>query len=356
MTVEKELVSEIEAAVDQSIEDAKGFQEVEEKQAETETPKEEVLVETAVFSDDPNATESDHEDKFNEDNESGRKESEAVTEEASGTESGATADSDGKGKEREPEGLKATPESLEVPVIGEGALELAIRSGFTVAEANSFGNEQTLLKAVQIINEKTPVGVAEKEHVEKELLLSDLPKLDPEQYEPEVIASFKKIKDAYQKQQETIEQLVQETQASQANQHAQAGRELVAWFDGKVAGLGKQHIKTLGEGSHDSLNQGSSQYAKREEIADHINLLSAGYAGIDRESPPLDVLFDQAAKFVLQDEIGEIKEKKLSDRLSKRAGQHLARPSSEKVGTLETAEAAEKELAGQIDKQFFKDR
>ena len=344
MTFDKSIAEEIETAVEQSIEDEKGFEVAEAKQ-EDDTA-------TAVAE-----TEVENEEKVepDDDDESGQKDDKGASEGASGTESKGTSGEDGKGEEGDSGESQTPSRSPEVPVISEGALELAIRSGFTTAEANSFGNENTLLKAVQIINEKG-APAAEESKEEKASLLGDLPKLDPEQYEPEVIASFDKMRDAIQEQQKVIEQLKQETQVSQANQSAQAGRELVAWFDGKVAGLGKQHTKTLGEGSHGSLNQGSSQYAKREEIADHINLLSAGYASTGREAPPLDTLFDQAAKFVLQDEIGSIKEKKLSDRLSKRAGQHLARPNSEKVGTLETAEASEKELVSRIDKQFFKDR
>ncbi len=339
MTFDKSIAEEIETAVEQSIEDEKGFEDAEEKKEGGAA---------AVVED----KEADPEAKAKE---SHKDDDKGATEEVQDDESGGSSGEDEGGKEGEPETAQTTPGPTETPVISEGALELAIRSGFTVAEANSFGNENTLLKAVQIINEKgTPAAEESKE--EKANLLGDLPKLDPEQYEPEVIASFDKMRDAIQEQQKVIEQLKQETQVSQANQSAQAERELVAWFDGKVAGLGKQHTKTLGEGSHGSLNQGSSQYAKREEIVDHINLLSAGYASTGREAPPLDTLFDQAAKFVLQDEIGSIKEKKLSDRLSKRAGQHLARPNSEKVGTLETAEASEKELVSKIDKQFFKDR
>ncbi len=343
MTVEKELVSEIEAAVDQSIEDDKGFEE----------PEEETKVETAVFSDDPDATESDK-DESNEDDESRQKDDEEITGEIHKDESGGIIREVGAGKEGESEGSQTPSRSPEAPVIGEGALELAIRSGFTVAEANSFGNEQTLIKAVQIINEKTPVGVAEKENVKKELLLSDLPDLDPEQYEPEVIASFKKMKGAIQEQQKVLEQIVQETQASQANQAAQNEREITAWFDGKVTGLGNDYEKTLGKGSHGSLDRGSSQYAKREEIADHISLMAAGYSSTGREVPPLDVLFDQAAKFVLQDEMSGEKEKQLSDRLRKRATQHINRAGSENVGTPKTAESSEADLASMIEKKFFK--
>ncbi len=83
-------------------------------------------------------------------------------------------------------------------------------------------------------------------------------------------------------------------------------------------------------------------------------MLAAGYASTGRESPSLDILFDQAAKFILQDEMNGVKEKELSDRLGKRAKQHITRVSSKNVETPETAEASEKELVNQIDKQFFK--
>ncbi len=345
MTVEKELVSEIEEAVEQSIEDNKSFVETEEK--EYEPTAQEVYEADLVEAEEANKKEENKKS-----NEEGQRDDEEVVGEISETESGGTSNEDGRGKEGEPEGSQATPGSPEAPAISEGALELAIRSGFTVTEANSFGNENALLKAVQIINERSvPAAKVEEK---KELLLSDLPDLDSEQYEPEAIETFKKMKGAIQEQQKAIEQLTQEAQASNANQAAQNEREITAWFDRKIAGLGDGYEKALGKGSHGSLSRGSSQFAKREEIADHINLMAAGYSSTGREQPSLDSLFDQSAKFILRDETNEAKEKKLSDRLRKRAKQHIARNSTEKVGSVMTEEAAESELASEIESKFFK--
>ena len=343
MTVEKELVSEIEAAVEQSVQDDKGFEEPEEKQ-------EGVAVVTA---EEKEVGPEEKQDESNEDDESGQKDDEEITGEIRKDESGGIVGEVGAGEEGDPEEAKAASGTAAAPIISEGVLELAVQSGLSVAEAKTFGNDQILLKAIQILR---PISGTEKkeESTEQVLLLSDLPDLDPEQYEPEVIASFKKMKGAIQEQQKVLEQIVQETQASQANQATQNEREITAWFDGKVTGLGNDYEKTLGKGSHGSLDRGSSQYAKREEIADHISLMAAGYSSTGREVPPLDVLFDQAAKFVLQDEMNGKKEKQLSDRLRKRATQHINRAGSENVGTPKTAESSEAELASMIEKTFFK--
>ena len=342
MTVEEALVTEIEAAVEQSIEDEKGFKETVEGEGKQEEGNQEEKEEEIK-----KGKEGKEEGKQND--------NERVAEGVDENESDGTVEKDEEGKEGVAGEAQATSGSVEAPVISEGVLGLAIQSGFSVAEAQTFGSDQTLLTAIQIIGKKsTPVAEENKE--KQTSLLSDLPKLDPEQYEPEAIETFNKMKDAIQKQQETIEQLVQGTQQFQENQAAQNEREITAWFDGKVTGLGKQYEKALGEGSHGSLNQGSSQYAKREEIADHISLMAAGYTSTGREVPSLDTLFEQATKFVLQDEMSEVKEKELSNRLRKRATQHINRAGSEKVETPETAEASERELVSQIDKQFFKDR
>ncbi len=347
MTVEQALVTEIEAAVEQSIEDEKGFKETEVKQEEA---GEDVKITGDLDSVSGLAAPEEERKEEGKQNDNERA-SEGVDE----NESGGTVEKDEEGKEGDSGESQATSGSVEAPAISEGVLELAVQAGLSVAEAQTFGSDQTLLTAIQIIGKKsTPVAEENKE--KQTSLLSDLPKLDPEQYEPEAIETFNKMKDAIQKQQETIEQLWQETQTSQANQAAQNEREITAWFDQKVAGLGKQYEKALGEGSHGSLNQGSSQYAKREEIADHISLMAAGYTSTGREVPSLDTLFEQATKFVLQDEMSEVKEKELSNRLRKRATQHINRTGSKKIETLETAEASEKELVSRIDQQFFKNR
>ncbi len=343
MTVNESLVTEIEKAVEQTIEDEKGFEETEEKTIEVVAEKEK---------EEGKEVEGEKKDESNEDDESRRETDEGVAKGVSEDESEGTAEEDGERKEGDPEGSQTTPEPTEAPVISEGVLGLAVQAGFSLSEAKSFGSEATLLKVIQMTAARIePVKEEEQKQVP---LLGDLPELDPEQYEPEAIETFKKMKEAILKQQETIEQLAQGTQKSQENQAAQNEREIESWFDHKVAGLGKNYEKALGQGSYGSLNQGSSQIAKRDEIAEHISLLAAGYESTGRRSPSLDVLFDQATKFILQDDISEVKERQLSDRLRKRAKQHIARNGTEKLSSMETEEASDRELAGEIDSKFFK--
>ncbi len=335
MTVNESLVTEIEKAVEQTIEDEKGF---EEKNQEEITPKEEVNDEGQEKVKDENEDES-----------AGVGEAGSSTDDE-GLEAGIQENAEGE--EKDPKEVPTALDPGKPPAISEGVLGLAAQAGFSAAEAQSFGSEGTLLKVIQMVaDRKEPVKKEEQKQVP---LLGDLPELDPEQYEPEAIETFKKMKDAIQKQQEVIEQLVQGTQQFQENQAAQNEREIESWFDQKVTGLGKNYEKTLGQGSYGDLSQGSSQIAKRDEIAEHISLLAAGYESTGRESPPLDVLFDQAAKFILQDDISEVKERQLSDRLRKRAKQHIARNGTEKLSSMETEEASDRELAGEIDSKFFK--
>ena len=238
-------------------------------------------------------------------------------------------------------------------------MSLAVQAGLSIADANSFSDDQTLLKVIQIANQTTQRLIGKDEPAKEEEkqqvpLLDDLPKLDPEQYEPEAIETFNKMREAIQKQQEVIDQLVQGTQKFQENQAVQNEREIESWFDQRVAGLGKNYETALGQGSYGNLNQGSSQIAKRDEIAEHISLMAAGYESTGRKSPSLDALFDQATKFILQDEMNGVKEKQLSDRLGKRAKQHIARNGTENLGSLETEEASTAELASMIEKKFYK--
>lgn len=337
MTVNESLVTEIEEAVVQSIEDEKGFEDAEkETQKETAFSKEEV---------------KDGEVKEQEDD-GEQKEVKEVTEEINGDGEEVADDGNEEGEGEETESVQATSNLEKLPTISEGVLGLAVQAGFSITEANSFGSEDTLLKVIQMVTDKNEPA-KEKDKEQQTPFLSDLPELNPEQYEPEAIETFNKMRDAIQQQQETIDKLVQGTQQFQENQAAQNEREAESWFDQKIAGLGKNYEKTLGQGSYGDLNQGSSQLAKRDEIVDHISLMAAGYESTGRKSPSFDVLFDQATKFVLQDDMSKVKEKQLSDRLRKRATQHIARGDTEKLGSLETEEASDAELAGKIQKQFF---
>jgi len=220
------------------------------------------------------------------------------------------------------------------PSISDSALASAIRAGLTYSEAKGFASEESLMRIVSVIESAKEKPEQKKEEDDP---FAKIPKMDPEKYEPEVIEMFNSLLDVVKKQNQELKEIKNQT-SEQVKQFStgrkeEAAREATKWFDGKISELGDDFHEVLGKGSYDSLQRGSLQHAKRDEIASQIAVLVAGYNASGITAPSRDELFSRAARLVLQDEYQRVKEKELSEKLSKRSTQHIQRVSGKNVSS-----------------------
>ncbi|KKK67908.1 hypothetical protein LCGC14_2949380, partial [marine sediment metagenome] len=177
--------------------------------------------------------------------------------------------------------------------------------------------------------------------------LGELPKLDPDVHDPQVIAQFDRLTDIIKQEREAGQTEVKAVQERlQAMEDLQADTisatreaenvESAQWFDKKISGLGENFQGALGEGDSASLNSQSKQYTNRAEIAMQISVMESGYGAQGLKVPSRDELFEKASRAVLPDEYQQVHEKKLSDKLGKRAGQHISRAGGQKVSNAQT--------------------
>ena len=253
--------------------------------------------------------------------------------------------------EKKPE--KEVKEKVESPMMGDIALTRAVQVGIPISDARLFPTEAALGRAVDAM-ERTIEAQRPLEKQEEEAdPFAGMSKLDPEKFEPEVIEMYDSLLDVVKKQHEEIKNLKTQTtdqteQSAFINQEA-ATREITGWFDGQVEKLGKSFSETLGKGDMNSLEQGSSQFAKREAIANRVAVEMAGYNAMGVEAPNRDVLFRDAARLVLGDEYQQIREKKLTSDLSKRSSQHIQRANSR--GT-KTNQSPLEDTAAMLDAKY----
>ena len=174
---------------------------------------------------------------------------------------------------------------------------------------------------------------------------ADLPKLDPEVHDPEVVKMFDELTRVAKGQYETIQEL--KTQQSEATQSAQSTRdadlevatqEVEHFFNKQVSELGDNFSDALGTGDYSSLDRGSPQFAKREAIAGQMAVLFSGYDAQGQEPPPREEVFNVAARIVLRDEFQAVHDKELSGGLAKQAGQHLQRAGGVQAKSTQTPE------------------
>ncbi len=338
--VDEQLIAEVDAAIDVVVEDQKpdSAEQVESDNKQSNKSDEESKDESEDQQEENSGSDSDDDSK--DDSDDGG-DSEA------GEESDDSEASSGDNSSEKP---KRKPDSEPTRVlIGDAVLAEAIRSGIDIGVARQFPSELSLQQAVASIDAAKEANKSAEEEVD---LFENL-KMDPEEFEPEAVKMYDALVDVVKKQHDELKELKNQTanytkQSETVNQDA-AEREMTSWFNTQIKELGKDFHEALGEGEIDSLTSGSSQRAKREEIANRMAISMAGYNAAGIQAPTREVLFQEAAGLVLRDEYQQIREKELIASLKKNSSQHINRANSR--GTKQSQDPMD-ETAAMLNKRF----
>lgn len=287
--------------------------------------------------------------------------------EGEGEESGESEGGEGEGSEGgegEGEGGEGAGGTPTKKTVSDFAIEKAVQAGISLEDARSFPSEESLLRVVanldvvqqeqarleEQIAASTAAAAAKDVGDQEGDIFAALPKLDPEDYSPEVIKMFDTFREVIIKQQETLKRFEEQQQTTTLASQQVAAQEVEQWFDTEIKNLGDGFSGALGTGGYGSLVPGSPQLAKRNAIAEQMAITLKGYEANGLTPPPREKVFDAAARFVLQDEFAQKRSKELADELKKRQGQHISRASGQKN---QHSQSSEEETAALIDKKFF---
>lgn len=242
----------------------------------------------------------------------------------------------------------------------EYTIERAVAAGIPVVDANALTSaslERVISAREQAYAEQETREQAQRDRPSKEGKAEEevdpfdqLPKLDPDKYESEVIAAVEGLKNIARAQQKEIKDYRDRAEVAQETQNRANDQEMERWYDKQVADLGEDFVESLGEGNYRNLNKRSTQFANRAEIVTKMSVMDAGYRAQGIEPPPREDLFDAAARLVLKDRFAELAEKKIAKDLKKQSKQHIQRSagSSKATGKL----SPEEEAAQAIDARW----
>lgn len=262
------------------------------------------------------------------------------------------------GEEESKEGEKGESAAEKKPAaLDNRLLARAAAAGIALSDARSFPDNDSLSEFVsQVEAHAEHARFAAAQEMENQQQQADdpldkLPKLNPDEYEPEVIEYFKQLTDIVKAQRQELEAFRSEIQGTQRNVSDGNLRELTDWYDGRIAGLGEEYKEHVGVGRYHELPAASPQKQIREDICERMTVLKLGYQSAGLPSPSRDELFDTAINMVLKDVPVKANEKKLAGQLSRRSKQHLNRGSGGAAKSREVADP-EKEVAAMLNEKF----
>jgi len=215
--------------------------------------------------------------------------------------------------------------------VSDDLVERAVKAGLTLSEARQYPNADLLAKVCDRLEATTR---ADDEGTDNEDdgaqatepgvddLLASIPDLNPDEYDEQIVAGFKAMKDLIRSQSGMIQEL--------------RGSQGVEWFDSQVNALGVSEVlKAAPE--------------KRDALKRKFELLEAGYKATGQEVER-DSVFREAADLVLKEELAQATDAATSEALEKRKGLHINRPSARRP---KPKGDAFEEVASELDRKFF---
>jgi hypothetical protein len=242
------------------------------------------------------------------------------------------------------------------------AIMRAINAGISAADAVALGDDKLV---DQLVSQREAAGRSRLEAEELEAMRAEdaktaedrrkaledaLPKLDPEETDPNVIAAFEAMKKLVESQQEQLDGFRAEQASQSSAADAAREREIATWFEGKVTALSDSFDKVLGK---DGVSAVNITPETADAIAGKIAILVEGYRASNLPVPKLDDMFDEVARIVLKDDFARLDEAQLAERMDKRAAQDISRPGGSKS---KTERSPTDEVADMLDKRYFADR
>jgi len=205
-----------------------------------------------------------------------------------------------------------------------GLVAKAAALGISKEDAQLYGTDERLQKAVDSLQGRIAQAVQDAKKPKPEPFKVKLSKDD---YDENVVNAFEEMNTFYQKQLDELRTEVRQMKGDgEKDRDAQEQVAFVGWFDKKVESLGRNYEALLGKGNADALDGKSEHFLNRQSVSKRMNWLEAGYEEDNQPVPDRDRLFEEALASVFYNKLSELARKELVDRLNKRKGLIINKP------------------------------
>jgi len=213
----------------------------------------------------------------------------------------------------------------------EGALERAVRAGFTLAQAKNFPGDDllnaTCARIEGVSGAGSPEGASgaesggEAKPADVNALLSEIPDLSPDDYDEQIVNVVRLLKGVVKQQGDALAEL--------------RGARSQDWFTVQAEGV-KDFVK--------------GDPAKAADLREKFDVLKAGYKAAGKTVTD-EAAFSEAARLVLGGDMEAARLKKQASAAQKRNGQIIPRVTASNVAP-DMGDPIEA-VAAEIDRKFF---
>lgn len=229
----------------------------------------------------------------------------------------------------EPETEKETPVVDAKAAIDADLIEKAMKAGLTKEDAESLGSSESL-KRVMAAFEKT--AETEKPTAFQKF---EIPKLDPEVFEPAIIDAFDKLNEHYHDTFSAMQAQIEKMRDQMTGVAGELGKELQTAEQRRVSGyfegLGKEWKDVFG---------GKEAQANRAKVTDEMKVIEAGMKAMGKTVPNETELFKRAVNGVFAEQLSQITKQKLSSSARDKSGQFLSKPTHRNGSALNSTQRA----------------
>lgn len=261
------------------------------------------------------------------------------------------------------ENVDATPSGDE---IDDDLFRIAENAGISRAEAEAFGSAKALERALLIIMEREERAAAQTGRQETQRppvqtpqdiidKLKFKPAWKPDGLDPELVQTVDALNAHYGDL--AVQQYNEITALKQAmgflvqKANEDAAASVVQEFESFVSGLGSNYEGLFGKGHGRDLDPRGKEYGNRVKLLQKADTFAAGYRARNQRVPDPRTLYQEALHAVFGNEIKQTARRELAEKVQRRQGQALSRPTHRHNGAIDPTQAAIAAVAEEMRKQ-----
>lgn len=234
------------------------------------------------------------------------------------------------------------------PTFDDSLLDRAHKAGLTISEAKAFGSPEALEQGLNLLEKQSVPDGGEDAEVEGD---SDnelgLKRLDPDEYDEDVIQIVDSQNDVIRKQHEELKGLKEQIQAQEDNMRMFQEEQYYEKVDDAFEGM-TGWADIIGKGRQSDMVDGSQELKNRIAILEEMAVLGRADAEAGRQTP-IKKQLEKAANLVFSEHSAKVERARIKASVKRRDKSKVNRPNADRDTLLDPNDRAMEAVRRKLD-------